>query len=107
MYMLTGLRTLFLKALTHELTSHEKLHLIDEWNKECDKVFEYKNEIVSEYKRKTAPKVGTWEPSTRGFGFAGDYECSICHSPSGIKHFYNSTKYQYCPDCGAKMNLED
>lgn len=49
-------------------------------------------------------KHGEWIHSNRGFNIQGDYECSNCHSPSGIKHFYNGDKYTYCPDCGAKMD---
>lgn len=47
--------------------------------------------------------VGTWEHSTKGFNASEDYECSVCHSPSGVKCFYNGSRYQYCPDCGARM----
>lgn len=49
-------------------------------------------------------KHGEWIHSSRGFDVSGDYECSICHSPSGIKHFYNGSRYLFCPDCGAKMD---
>ena len=35
-----------------------------------------------------------WEP----FGFK--YECSICHDGSDLES-------KYCPNCGAKMDLED
>ena len=52
-----------------------------------------------------APVVhGEWIHSSRGFDVGGDYECSLCHSPSGIKHFYNGEKYAYCPDCGTRMD---
>ena len=49
-------------------------------------------------------KHGEWVHSNRGFDVQGDYECSNCHSPSGIKRFYSGNKYIYCPDCGAKMD---
>lgn len=48
-------------------------------------------------------KHGEWIHSSRGFDVGAAYECSICHSPSGIKHFYRSS-YVFCPDCGAKMD---
>lgn len=48
-------------------------------------------------------KHGEWVHSSRGFDVSSDYECSICHSPSGIKHFYSGNMYLFCPDCGAKM----
>jgi hypothetical protein len=63
-------------------------------------------EIVRQYYSqiiKYPIKEGTWIHSTKGFDVSGDYECSICKSPSGIKQFYNGVKYDYCPDCGAKM----
>lgn len=106
MYMLAGLKTIFLQALNNDLNDkpYSKLLLIERWNKECDKVYEYKNEIAAEMLYKTATKTGTWEHSTRGFDVPGDYECSICHSPSGVKHFYNGSKYTYCPDCGARLD---
>lgn len=49
-------------------------------------------------------KHGEWVHTSRGFDVSGDYECSVCQSPSGIKHFYNGKKYSFCPDCGAKMD---
>ena len=49
-------------------------------------------------------KHGKWERSKRGLNLDGDYECSMCHSPDGIKHFYGLKKYSYCPYCGAKMD---
>ena len=49
-------------------------------------------------------KHAEWVHSNRGFNVQGDYECSNCHSPSGIKLFYNGDKYTYCPDCGARMD---
>lgn len=49
-------------------------------------------------------KHGEWMHSSRGFDVSGDFECSVCQSPSGIKHFYNGEKYLFCPDCGAKMD---
>ena len=49
-------------------------------------------------------KHGKWEHSKRGLNLEGDYECSACHSPDGIKHFYGLKKYSYCPNCGAKMD---
>ena len=52
-------------------------------------------------------KHGEWIHSGRGFDVRGDYECSICHSPSGIKRFYNGNKYSFCPDCGAMMDVMD
>lgn len=52
-------------------------------------------------------KHGKWINSKRGFKLREDYECSLCHSPDGIKHFYSGIKYNYCPHCGAKMDKEN
>lgn len=49
-------------------------------------------------------KHGEWVHSSRGFDVDGDYECSMCHSPDGIKHFFGLKKYSFCPHCGAKMD---
>lgn len=48
-------------------------------------------------------KHGEWIHSSRGFDVGAAYECSICHSPSGNKHFYRRS-YAFCPDCGARMD---
>lgn len=50
-------------------------------------------------------KRGIWKHSARGFELRSDYECSLCHSPTGVKHFYSDSVYKYCPDCGAKMEI--
>ena len=96
MYMLAGLRTLFLRALNSDSNTHySKLALIEQWNKECDKVFEYKNEIVRETYYKTAPKVGTWikaECSEKN----GNATCSVCGH-------WDWSDCNYCSNCGAKM----
>ena len=50
---------------------------------------------------------GGWIHSERGFDVPRDYECSLCHSPDGIKHFYRGEPhYAFCPNCGAKMDGE-
>ena len=65
------------------------------------------NKICNAPTEDVAPVVhGEWIHSSRGFDVEGDYECSLCHSPSGIKHFYNGEKYAYCPDCGARMDAD-
>ena len=97
MYMLAGLRSLFIKALVHDYDSADVI--IEQWNKECDKVWEYKNEVVAETFYKTAPKVGTWrlesdeEMPDPMFKIVQCSECSeFAYRP-----------YKFCPNCGATM----
>lgn len=99
MYMLAGLRALFLKALNSDLNNNHyaKLALIEQWNKECDKVFEYKNEIIRETYYKTTPKVGTWEKS----GYK--WKCSSCGSKVNIDGTPLENGLIYCSHCGSKM----
>lgn len=97
MYMLAGLRTLFLEALNNDLNDslYSKMLLVERWNKECDKVYEYKNEIVAEMFYKTAPKIRTWvkaECSEKD----GDSNCSVCGH-------WDWSDCKYCSNCGAKM----
>ena len=101
MYMLAGLRTLFLKALNNDLNHdhYTKLALIEQWNKECDKVYEYKNEIVREVYYKTAPKVGTWRLQTDEEEPNPMFKLVVC---SNCNKTANST-YDFCPECGADM----
>ena len=50
---------------------------------------------------------GRWiEPSRLYYG-AKQYECSLCYSETVWKKHSITEKYPYCPDCGAKMELED
>lgn len=50
---------------------------------------------------------GRWiEPSRLYYG-AKQYECSLCYSDTFWKKHSITEKYPHCPNCGAKMNLED
>ena len=50
---------------------------------------------------------GRWiEPSRLYYG-AKQYECSLCYSDAFWKKHSITVKYPHCPNCGAKMNLED
>ena len=94
MYMLSGLRELFLEALDTDLNGkpYTRLGLMERWNKECDEVYRYKNEIVDEYKTKNTPKVGTWI----------DYSSTMMKC-SNCGRYTPRYKYEFCPHCGANM----
>lgn len=50
---------------------------------------------------------GRWiEPSRLCYG-AKQYECSLCYSDTFWKKHSITEKYPHCPNCGAKMDLED
>ena len=49
---------------------------------------------------------GRWiEPSRLYYG-AKQYECSLCCSDAFWNKHSITEKYPYCPNCGAKMDLE-
>lgn len=43
-------------------------------------------------------KTGRWEKLSVGYGCS---ECSLCTNKHGIEF------YRYCPNCGAKMEMEE
>ena len=50
---------------------------------------------------------GRWiEPSRLYYG-AKQYECSLCYSDTFWNKHSITEKYPHCPNCGAKMDLED
>ena len=50
---------------------------------------------------------GRWiEPSRLYYG-AKQYECSLCCSDTFWNKHSITVKYPHCPNCGAKMDLED
>jgi hypothetical protein len=62
------------------------------------------SELIGLKPADVAPVIyGEWIHSDRGLDMVGDFECSLCHSPSGIKRFCTESRYKFCPDCGAKM----
>ena len=54
---------------------------------------------------------GRWEkdPDMRRMdGYIYDYRCSHCHLPAVKGYYNNNDRFTiYCPNCGAKMDLED
>lgn len=49
---------------------------------------------------------GRWIEPTRLYYGAKQYECSLCHSDTFWKKHSITEKYPCCPNCGAKMDLE-
>ena len=50
---------------------------------------------------------GRWiEPSRLYYG-AKQYECSICYKDTFWKKHSITEKYPFCPNCGAKLDMED
>ena len=44
---------------------------------------------------------GRWEPRTDVFGFV---RCSVCHDCNIYDDWADGKKWNYCPNCGAKMD---
>lgn len=60
------------------------------------------------YQAENAPTVdavevvhGRWEPRTDVFGFV---RCSVCHDCNIYDDWADGKKWNYCPNCGAKMD---
>lgn len=51
---------------------------------------------------------GRWICISKGYG---EYECSVCHGMDlNCSDYYGThvvTEQEFCPNCGAKMDLED
>ena len=46
---------------------------------------------------------GRWEPRTDVIGFV---RCSVCHDCNIYDDWADGEKWNYCPNCGAKMDLK-
>ena len=44
---------------------------------------------------------GRWEPRTDAIGFV---RCSVCHDCNVYDDWADGKKWNYCPNCGAKMD---
>ena len=44
---------------------------------------------------------GRWEPRTDAIGFV---RCSVCHDCNIYDDWADGKKWNYCPNCGAKMD---
>ena len=47
---------------------------------------------------------GRWEQRKDAIGFV---RCSVCHDCNIYDDWADGKKWNYCPHCGAKMDLED
>ena len=50
---------------------------------------------------------GKWIEPTQLYYGAKQYECSLCYSDKFWNKHSITEKYPHCPNCGAKMDLED
>lgn len=50
---------------------------------------------------------GRWIEPPRLYYGAKQYECSLCYSDTFWNKHSITEKYPHCPNCGAKMDLED
>lgn len=95
MAMLDGLRDLFMKALFDENDVISRKILVDQWNKECEEVYKYKESLKAEQNYIHAPREGEWIEVENVFLYR--YKCSLCENVmlGKMKNF--------CPNCGARM----
>ena len=49
-------------------------------------------------------KHGRWEPRTDAIGFV---RCSVCHDCNIYDDWADGKKWNYCPNCGAKMDGDE
>lgn len=52
-------------------------------------------------------KHGRWTIRYEGTYKRAKCYCSVCGKPNGIGGIISNQKKPYCPNCGAKMDLED
>ena len=53
---------------------------------------------------KNQPKYGKWERREEYHGYLG---CSECHNAFVLREWVQNGKWNYCPSCGAKMELSE
>lgn len=89
-----------------QFSYYDKLHKcnIQELGAKAADALEAAEKRIAELE-KQIPKEGKWiEHRTWGFSYASplitNYHCSICD------HEESHNKYHYCPNCGAKMKIE-
>ena len=52
------------------------------------------------------PKRGKWEPFDLTYG-RSIYSCSVCEQATEVPMCMEKPMYAYCPNCGAKMEVQD
>ena len=93
------------------MTNYEKLVETLRWTAN-----EYKGSIMDEYDKDTmnaaadaiealqaeVPKRGEWI-----YLYDGNYKCSVCGEWYGVDETPVASGMNYCPNCGAKMEVQD
>ena len=107
MAMLNGLRDLFMKALFDENDVISRKILVDQWNKECEEVYKYKESLKAEQNYIHAPRDGEWELHSDEYEIcATEFVCSNCKE-SFVTNDLNDEQFlemmKFCPNCGARM----
>ena len=77
--------------------------------KECEKCADEHRQLaewLKDYKRlkEQEPKTGHWVEERDDYGEIICWHCSNCYDGSG---FITTCKWDYCPNCGAKMESEE
>ena len=79
-----------------------KKHLIEQ-GCDCEAMIAIFEELQGLPTADVAPVVhGRWV-----YGEDVDIQCSVCGADAFTEGDYRQVKSRYCPDCGAKMDLED
>ena len=55
---------------------------------------------------KQLPKRGEWKPFDLTYG-RSIYSCSVCEQATEVPMCMEKPMYAYCPNCGAKMEVQD
>ena len=96
-----------------DVGQHDKRFKLGEWIKyspaEVRKILqEHKNDFEKRYNEEGMTIHGKWtpvEPDTRGCTLK--FACSVCDNFTTYYEDAHDCDYDYCPNCGAKMDLEE
>ncbi len=105
--MLNKLRDIFLRAL-YEPHKYGNNALIAEWNAECERIQQIKDDLVREAREQTAsgyePIVyAKWERKENDICYW--YECSNCGEEPPHSEYGQEYYSPRCPACGAHMSF--
>lgn len=76
-----------------QIADHYEQTAKDYWKEAC----EYKAQL---------PKRGKWKPFDLTYG-RSIYSCSVCEQATEVPMCMEKPMYAYCPNCGAKMEMQD
>ena len=105
--MLDGLKRIFLRAL-YEPNKNDKQSLINEWNKECERIYSIKNDLIREAREQA---ITGCEPIVyakwvkREDDICYWYECENCGEEPPHTEYGQEYYSPRCPACGAHMSF--